>query len=148
VTLTDDTNLLVGSSRAGVTAGSSNCGTGRQPTTGGGWVLAASGGKGTFGLSARPTATGFQGHVVFKDHVTDTKISGPVTFYQEVGNGAVLQGPATQNGSPAGNFTVEVQDNGEPGNTDTFSIQTESFPPESAAGPLQGGNIQFHKPCK
>lgn len=148
LTLTDNTDLLVASSRAGVTAGSSNCSAGRQPTTGGGWIVGASTGKGTFGLSARPTATGFHGHLVYKDHGSNTRISGPVTLYQEFGNGAILQGPATQNGQPAGDFTVEVQDNGEPGSTDTFSISTQSFPPHTAGGTLQGGNIQLHKPCK
>jgi hypothetical protein len=146
--LTNGTDFIVASSSAGITADSSNCGSFRQPTTGGGWITGASLGKGTFGLSARPTATGFTGHVVYKDHGSNTRITGPVTFYQELGNGAILQGPATQNGQPAGDFTVEVQDNGEPGSTDTFSIQTQSLPPHSAGGTLQGGNIQFHKPCK
>lgn len=148
LTLTDGTDLLVSSSRAGVTAGSSNCASFRQPTTGGGWIIGQSTGKGTFGLSARPTANGFHGHVVYKDHGTGTRIHGPVTLYQEFGNGALLQGPATQNGQSVGNFIVEIQDNGEPGNSDTFSITTESMPPHAAGGPLQGGNIQMHKPCK
>lgn len=146
--LTDGTDLLVASSRAGVTAGSSSCGSFRQPTTGGGWIVGSTVGKATFGLSARPTATGVHGHLVYKDHGTGLRIHGPVTLYQEFGTGAILQGPATQNGQPAGNFLVEVQDNGEPGNSDTFSITTESVPPHAAGGPLQGGNIQLHKPCK
>lgn len=149
LTLSDATDLLVASSSAGVTAGSSNCGSGRQPATGGGWIVGASTGKGTFGLSARPTASGgVQGHVVYKDHGSGTRIHGPVTLYLESGNQAFLQGPATQDGQLVGNFVVEVQDNGEPGNTDTFSISTESFPPHAAAGTLQGGNIQLHRPCK
>lgn len=149
LTITDGTDLLVASSKAGVTSGSSNCSSGRQPTTGGGWIVASSTGKGTFGVSGRGTTTGgATGHVVYTDHGTGAKVQGPVTFYQELGNGALLQGPAQVNGQPAGNFTVQVQDNGEPGNTDTFSIQTDGANPQQGAGTLQGGNIQFHKPCK
>jgi hypothetical protein len=148
LTVTDGTDLLVASSRAGVTSGSASCSSGRQPTSGGGWIIAPTTGKGTFGLSGRATNTGYTGHVVYTDHGTGTKVHGPVTFYQELGNGALLQGPATVNGSPSGNFTVQVQDNGEPGTTDTFSISTDGAPPQQAGGTLQGGNIQFHKACK
>lgn len=148
LSLTDDTDLLVASSRAGVTAGSSSCSSGSRPTTGGGWIIGASTGKATFGLSARATATGFHGHVVYKDHGSGTTIRGPVTLYQDLGSTSVLQGPATQNGQAAGNFLVEVQDAGEPGTSDSFQIQTESMPPHAAGGLLQGGNIQIHKPCK
>jgi hypothetical protein len=142
-----DTDLMVGSSRAGVTSGSSNCSSGRQPTTGGGWIVAPSTGKGTFGVSGRATATGAFGHVVYTDHGTGTKIQGTVTAYSELGNGAFMQGPAQVNGQPSGNFQLTVQDNGEPGTTDTFSIQTDGVPAQSAAGTLQGGNIQYHRPC-
>ena len=147
LTLTDGTDLLVASSRAGVTAGSSSCSTNSSPTTGGGWVIGSTLGKATFGVSARATASGFHGHVVFKDHGSGTRITGPVTSYIELGpTAAIIQGPATQDGQPAGQYVVEVQDNGEPGTTDSFSIQTDSYPPQG--GPLQGGNIQIHKPCK
>ena len=148
LTLTDDTDLLVASSSAGVTADSSNCGSFRQPTTGGGWITAPTLGKGTFGVSGRPTASGgATGHLVYKDHGTGVRISGPVVFYLENGfNGAVMTGPATVNGQPAGDFEVNVQDNGEPGTTDTFSVSVDGVP--QGAGTLQGGNIQFHKPCK
>jgi hypothetical protein len=39
-------------------------------------------------------------------------------------------------------FTVKVDDCGEPGTADTFSIQTTGY---SNSGPLIGGNIQIHK---
>jgi hypothetical protein len=147
--LSNGTDFIVASSSAGLTADSSNCSPNRQPTTGGGWITGASLGKGTFGVSARPTVSGaVQGHVVYKDHGTGTRITGPVTAYLDLGTTAFLTGPATQDGQPAGQFTVEVQDNGEPGTTDNFSITTESVPPHAAGGTLQGGNIQIHRPCK
>ena len=149
VTLADTTDLLVSSSRAGVTAGSSNCSSGTQPTSGGGWIATPSGGKGTFGVTGRATASGgFLGHVVYTDHATGTKIRGPVTFYQQFGTNSVLEGPAQVNGQPAGNFRVDVQDNGEPGNSDSFAISTTGLPPYAAGGRVEGGNIQIHKPCR
>lgn len=149
LTLSDDTDLLVGSSKAGVTAGSSNCSSARQRSSGGGWIITPSGGKGSFGVTGRVTNNGsFSGHVVYTDHATNTRITGPVTAYAESGNIATLQGPAQVNGQPSGNFTVQVQDNGEPGNTDNFSISTAGAPPQAAAGPLQGGNIQVNRACK
>ena len=147
ISITGADDVIFASSQAGATSGSSNCSSGRQPTTGGGWILAPTGGKGTFGVSGRATASGATGHVVYTDHGTGMKITGPVTVYTELGNGAQMQGPASVNGQPAGNFNVTVQDNGEPGNTDTFSIQTDGTPPQAAGGTLQGGNVQFHRPC-
>ena len=40
------------------------------------------------------------------------------------------------------NFTVRVDDCGEPGTADTFSISTTSY---TNGGTLIGGNIQIHK---
>lgn len=149
LTLTDETDLLVASSRAGVTAGSSNCSSDRRPTTGGGWILAPTLGKGTFGVSGRATASGGAfGHLVYKDHGPNgVRISGPVTLYIDNGfNGAAMTGPAQVNGQPGGNFEVHVQDNGEPGDTDTFSVFLDGV--LQGAGDLQGGNIQYHRACK
>ncbi len=149
LTVPGGTDLLVASSSAGVTAGSSNCASGTQPTSGGGWIFAPGGGKGTFGITGRITSDGgFFGHVVYTDHDTNTKIRGPVTFYEQVGDNAVLRGPAEVNGQPAGDFQVDVQDNGEPGDGDSFAILTTGPQPEAAGGLLQGGNIQVHRVCR
>ena len=40
---------------------------------------------------------------------------------------------------------ADVADKGEPGRTDTFRLQLSNG--YSAAGTLDGGNIQLHKPC-
>ena len=42
-------------------------------------------------------------------------------------------------------FTVKVQDNGEPGTNDRFSIQITGTRNSSRSGPLTQGNIQFHR---
>jgi hypothetical protein len=140
-------DVRVAPSAAGVSSGSNNCSSGTAPTTGGGWILTT--GKGTFGVNGRATAgtPPAAGHVTFVDHATGLKVHGPVTAYTVGGNFASMTGPAEVNGQPAGTFTVNVQDNGK-GTTDFFSISTDGVPPVSAAGTLQGGNIQIHKPCK
>ena len=59
------------------------------------------------------------------------------------GNTATFTGTCTVNQSPC-NFSVTVQDNGEPGvGKDTFKISGTGITPES--GTLEGGNIEIHK---
>lgn len=68
-------------------------------------------------------------------------------------NRAMVDACALPNGvikAAALDFTVDVQDNGEPGSADTFSIQLSNG--YSASGVLSGGNIQLHnenalQPC-
>ena len=54
---------------------------------------------------------------------------------------AKFTGTAEVNGSPQ-TLKVEVDDCGEPGTADTFSIQTDTY---GASGVLISGNIQIHK---
>ena len=42
-------------------------------------------------------------------------------------------------------FTVKVQDNGEPGTTDKFSIMITGARTSARSGVLTQGNIQFHR---
>jgi len=58
------------------------------------------------------------------------------------GNCGQIVGTATVNGSGAFGFQVQVCDNGEPGNNDTFSISMSDG--YTAAGVLRSGNIQIH----
>jgi hypothetical protein len=53
----------------------------------------------------------------------------------------VLTGTGHVGGTPV-TFTVRVQDNGEAGTNDFFSIVMPGFP--SSQGTLTQGNIQFH----
>ncbi len=43
-------------------------------------------------------------------------------------------------------FVVDVSDNGEPGRQDTFALRLSNG--YSAAGTVQGGNIQLHGACR
>ena len=63
------------------------------------------------------------------------------TFTQNGSNEVVLTGTGHV-GRTAVTFTVRVQDNGEPGTKDYFSIVIPGYP--AAQGTLTQGNIQFH----
>jgi hypothetical protein len=111
--------------------------------TAGGWINVA-GGKGTFGLTAK--ASGPSGHLTYQDHglLARTVQSTAVTSVtlNIAGNCAHIVGTAAVNGTPGFGFQADVCDNGEPGDTDTFSISvTDGY---IAAGTLGGGNVQIH----
>ncbi len=113
--------------------------------TAGGWIP-VTGGKGTFGLTAK--ASGPSGNLTYQDHgvlartVKSTAITS-VTL-NAAGNCAQILGTATVNGTGSVGFDVDVCDNGEPGkDSDTFSIVM--FDGYTASGTLGGGNVQIHK---
>ncbi|HTG95112.1 MAG TPA: post-COAP-1 domain-containing protein [Pyrinomonadaceae bacterium] len=112
--------------------------------TGGGWIDVLMG-KGTFGLTAKASNSGTpSGNLTYQDHgVQDRTVkSTAITSVTVSGNCAQILGTATVNGAGAIGFQVQVCDNGEPGDTDTFSIiMSDSY---TAAGTLRGGNIQIH----
>jgi hypothetical protein len=114
--------------------------------TAGGWIPAGLAGtqKATFGLTAKVKANGTpSGHVTYQDHsMSRTVQSTAITSVVVSGNCAQILGTATVNGSGAFGFQVNVCDNGEPGNADTFSISMSDG--YSNAGTLGGGNVQIH----
>ena len=114
--------------------------------TAGGWIT-VTGGKGTFGLTAKANARGTpSGNVTYQDHglLARTVKSTAVTSVTVTGNCAQILGTATVNGCPDFNFEVDVCDNSEPGKgADTFSIfMSDGY---TAGGTLGGGNVQIHK---
>ena len=112
--------------------------------TGGGWIDAVLG-KGTFGLTAKVDSDGSpSGNLTYQDHgLQDRNVkSTTVTSVSVSGNCAQILGTATVNGSGSFGYQVQVCDNGEPGTTDTFSINMSDG--YVAAGTLHGGNIQIH----
>ena len=118
--------------------------------TGGGFIAVASGGRANFGFNAgiKPNATGADGHLNYIDHTTGMHVKSiNVASYTQTGaTSRRFQGDAEVNGQAGFTYVVDVADNGEPGrHTDTFSISLSSG--YSAGGPLEGGNIQLHKPC-
>jgi len=59
-----------------------------------------------------------------------------------LGNSASFSGTCTKNGAPC-TFKVNVEDNGEPGRADKFTIAVSGEPVQG--GTLDKGNIQIHK---
>jgi hypothetical protein len=114
--------------------------------TAGGWIPAGLAGiqKANFGLTAKVKANGTpSGHVTYQDHsMSRTVQSTGITSVVVSGNCAQILGTATVNGSGSFGFEVDVCDNGEPGNADTFSISMSDG--YSNAGTLGGGNVQIH----
>src|SRR6185295_3315943 len=112
--------------------------------TGGGWIDVV-GGKGTFGLTAKVDNDGTpRGNLTYQDHGIQNRTVKSIAFSSVTvsGNCAQLLGTATVNGSGAFGFQVQVCDNGEPGDADTFSINMSDG--YMAVGTLHGGNIQIH----
>jgi hypothetical protein len=96
-----------------------------------------------FGFNADPTPSGHlnyqdqeQGIHLVSDSIDSFTQTGPneVTF---TGTGHVGSGPSQ--------FTVKVQDNGEPGTNDTFAIVITGAGASSRSGTLSQGNIQIHR---
>ena len=113
--------------------------------TAGGWIP-VTGGKATFGITAKANATGSSasGHVTYQDHVEGRMVKGTVTSVDVIGNCAHLAGPASVNNTPGFGFNITVCDYGEPGkDSDTFSIlMNDTY---TRADKLGGGNVQIHK---
>jgi hypothetical protein len=120
--------------------------------------LASPASQATFGFTV--TCCAPTGNLEYDDHPMDVRIkaqsisglfisspgtSCPATpgskHARFTGSASVIR----STGTTTQNFTVNVDDCGEPGTSDTFSIQTFGTPPYSS-GPntLIGGNIQIH----
>jgi len=115
-------------------------------TTGGGWI-AVSGGKATFGFSAKMQDGTASGHLEYNDHVFPVTLhSTQIVTATTNGCSSTITGFATASGAITGqvDFTLDVTDNGEPGkDNDTFTITAGGY---SASGPtISGGNIQVHE---
>ena len=113
--------------------------------TGGGWIDGTpSGEPGTFGFVVDGRRDELRGRVNFVDHDDGLHVrSESITSYVEVdAETRRIEGTALVDGDPGETFTLTVRDSGEPGATDTFSIQLSSG--YDASGTLEGGNIQLH----
>jgi hypothetical protein len=103
----------------------------------------------TFGFTAKCCDP--SGNVEYNDHGQDVRIKaqsvdgfflsagpcGPNTHATITGIANVIR----STGTTVERFTVEVDDCGEPGTTDTFGIRTQSY--VNGPSPLIGGNIQI-----
>lgn len=112
-----------------------------QFTTGGGWIDGRAGGKATLGFVAGVTSGGMMGHLVYKDHDFPFSVQGTVITSMTSGCTGSFSGEGTDNTGAPVTFNVSVNDLGEPGRSDTFSISANGYMHE---GTLRGGNIQAH----
>ncbi|RZN37494.1 MAG: PKD domain-containing protein [Methanophagales archaeon ANME-1-THS] len=85
------------------------------------------------------------GNLQYIDHDTGMKLhSDSIDSISASGTTATFTGTATIDGTSGYNFTVYVEDNGEPGDNDYFKIEIPEHGNYVAEGQLQGGNIQIH----
>ena len=126
-------------------------GPGGPPGNGNGNVVRVTGGGSIDGKRERfnlQASNGFgssppAGQVRYRDNGNGFEMDSDTidTFSQNGSNEVVLTGKGHV-GRTAVTFTARVQDNGEAGTNDYFSIVISGFP--SAQGTLTQGNVQFH----
>jgi hypothetical protein len=110
----------------------------------GGGEISVSGGFANFGFVAQSDSSGVSGQLEYQNHARNLNVhSTSITSLSVSGNSATFSGSCTKNGTPC-TFTVNVQDNGEPGKgMDQFIISVSGEPTEG--GTITKGNIQVHQ---
>ena len=110
-------------------------------------------GRATFGFNAQPTNQGgAKGHFNYVNHVTGLHVEGSVTAIAVIavypdGTPQTVRFSGTCGGTPACSFSVTVEDRGEPGTADRFSVTVSSGTSEvRSSRTISRGNIQFHNP--
>jgi len=120
--------------------------------TGGGWIKSADGtNRANFGFNAgfKAGSTTPEVHFNYIDHSMGKKIRATsITVYVQgpTITSRHFEGDAEVNGAAGYRYSVDVDDQGEPGRMDTLSLRLEDGSYQDG-GNLQGGNIQLHKPC-
>ncbi len=145
--LDDGTDIVVSSARAGYESLESPPIVGDDLISGGGWITGPNATKRNFSLSAGYEDGALIGNLNFKDRDTGMKVEATgITGYQQgpTTNSRRIEGAAEIDGVGGYTFTVLAEDNGEPGDADTFSIDLSNG--YHADGVLGGGNIQLHQP--
>ena len=101
------------------------------------------GGFANFGFVAQADGSP-SGQLEYQNHASNVNVhSVSIASLSISGNSATFSGTCTKNGAPC-TFTVNVQDNGEPGHgVDQFSIVVDGGPAEG--GTITKGNIQIHQ---
>jgi hypothetical protein len=144
---TPNADIVVSEAFAGMTAGSTVCGS-NDFATGGGWILGTpSGSRASFGVAGGMNAAGTWGHLEFVDQGSGSKVHGTgVTSYVVVNSTSRhIDGTCDIDGQPS-TYSLDLTDNGEPGTSDTFNLVLSNG--YQAAGTLSGGNVQLHAPCR
>ena len=142
-------DVVIAHAHADITCnGSPNC-SGSDFLTGGGWITAPDGARGTFAVAGGWKNGAWWGHLLYIDHGNGMKVHGTgVTYYGPGNSGPTsreIDGKDDLPDSPG--YKIDTADNGEPGHgSDNFYIDLLNG--YTAGGLLQGGNIQLHKPCQ
>jgi hypothetical protein len=111
----------------------------------GGGEISVPGGFANFGFVAQNDANGPSGQLEYQNHARNLNVhSISITSVSVSTNTATFSGTCTKNGTGVYTFTVNVQDNGEPGHgVDQFIIMVQDEPTEG--GTITKGNIQIHQ---
>jgi hypothetical protein len=149
--LSSGTDVVLGSSRAGVVAGSQNCSNSKDFATGGGWIPPEGGAKQTFGIVGGVEQNEpFEGHVLYVNHATNDRLEGRITNYVPgTGNFREMDGVGEFNGQSQ-TFHIRVVDASQNGTGDEFRVTflvPPRVPPEQG-GVIEGGNVQIHEVCR
>jgi hypothetical protein len=127
--------------------GAPNCARPRF-VTGGGWLASGAASRANFAIAARE-GTSSWGHLLYSDKSNGRSYRGTPTSTTFPDDTTARITGVLDDQRP---FEADVIDNGEPGNVssgaanpDTFSLTVSGAVVNS--GPLQGGNIQLHRPC-
>ena len=112
-------------------------------SNGGGWLI-QDGKKVNFSASAKSqVGSRLDGTCVVTSATTKVKCLDVDGYYQSTtSDRVVIVGDATVNGV-ATRYRIEMEDRGEPGTNDRFTISTDSG--FAAGGVIGGGNIQVHR---
>jgi hypothetical protein len=125
-------------------------------TTGGGWFNADDPPhrRKHFAVAGGIKNGQWWGHLTYMDKAEDLRVKGDgVDSYENTptpqGNRSVITGHGHLSDGRPVNYTVTVEDNGEPGRTDSFHIVLTGGRSYENRGVLGGGNLQFHdKPSR
>ena len=146
------TDIARGGTQYTIACGAATAGgPGGPPGKGNGNVVRVTGGGGIDGKREQfslQVDNGFgtslpDGQIRYRDNGNGFEmVSDSVDTFQQNGSNEVVLTGKGHVGGTAVNYTVRVQDNGEAGSNDFFSIVLSSG--QSAQGTLTQGNIQFH----
>jgi hypothetical protein len=136
-----DTHVVIAEAHADIQCGQRFCPRDNDFVTGGGWLGHP---RKNFAVAGGIKNSAFWGHLLSIDHGTGMKVKGTgVTAYMVTGaTSRRIEGTAEVNGRPGGRYAVDVDDRGEPGTADMFTLALNEVP--VAGGILEGGNIQLH----
>ena len=147
VIVTGVADVVVAHAHADISCPGPSACSGGDFLTGGGWITGKSGARANFAVAGGIKDGAYWGHLLYIDHGDGTKVKGTgVNMYIAGATATTRHTEGTDDVSP-GRYAVDAADNEEPGHDlDSFAI--DLFNGYQAGGPLQGGNIQLHKPCQ